>query len=487
MQGEFRGDFTRDTFDPSKNFLRVLMQQGRVQVDADLNEQVAILLHYIQTLAADLIGPHGGPVRGAGFKITIDPTKDISKDNVITNFNIGIGHYYVNGLLVENRHSLEYYAQTNYPLNREQDKLPNLPFLVYLDVWERHITYIQDDSIREVALGGADTATRSQVVTQVRVQGNLGRNVTNCADLDWKTLTEQWQSPDRGLLRARAQVDQEQTDPCIIRPNARYRGAENQLYRVEVHAVHEDGIATFKWSRENGSVAFAIDLNPDNLPATSGTSTIIKLKNWWRDDRFGLSVGDWVELVDDDYTLHQLAEPLWQVDKIEPTDFLVTLKRQTPSQRAIGENPQTSPLLRRWDQRERTGLTLIDGAVSIAEVASNIDDEGWLTLEDGVQIQWQRSESVKPLYRTGDYWLIPARNATGDVEWPHLNGKPVAIPPHGVQHYYAPLAVVTATRYGQAIVADCRRQFYSLGRSYYYIGSAAGIGTDLIWDNADLQ
>ena len=42
MKGEFRGDFSRDTFDPSKHFLRVLMQQGRVSLDADWNEQTDI-------------------------------------------------------------------------------------------------------------------------------------------------------------------------------------------------------------------------------------------------------------------------------------------------------------------------------------------------------------------------------------------------------------------------------------------------------------
>jgi hypothetical protein len=58
-----KGDFTRNTFDPRKHFTRVLMQQGRVQLDADWNEQAAILLYYLQSLAADLIGPHAGPRR----------------------------------------------------------------------------------------------------------------------------------------------------------------------------------------------------------------------------------------------------------------------------------------------------------------------------------------------------------------------------------------------------------------------------------------
>ncbi len=55
-----KGDFSRDTFDKAKHFSRVLMQQGRVQLDADFNEQTAILLHYLRTLAADLIGPFAG-------------------------------------------------------------------------------------------------------------------------------------------------------------------------------------------------------------------------------------------------------------------------------------------------------------------------------------------------------------------------------------------------------------------------------------------
>ena len=56
-----KADLTRSTFDQHKQFTRVLMQQGRVQLDSDWNEQTAILLHYMQTLAADIIGPHGGP------------------------------------------------------------------------------------------------------------------------------------------------------------------------------------------------------------------------------------------------------------------------------------------------------------------------------------------------------------------------------------------------------------------------------------------
>ena len=77
-----KGDFSRDTFDRHHHFSRVLMQQGRVLLDADWNEQTAIVLHYLRTLAADIIGPRGGP--GDGFKISCS-------DDLKCDFFIGWG------------------------------------------------------------------------------------------------------------------------------------------------------------------------------------------------------------------------------------------------------------------------------------------------------------------------------------------------------------------------------------------------------------
>src|SRR6185295_9815413 len=94
MQGEYRGDFTRDTFDPLKHFSRVFMQQGRVQLDPDWNEQAAILHHFLRSLAAGLIGQHGGPAANSGFEI--EEISGATKD-----FAIGGGHYYVDGILCE--------------------------------------------------------------------------------------------------------------------------------------------------------------------------------------------------------------------------------------------------------------------------------------------------------------------------------------------------------------------------------------------------
>ncbi|HRQ40302.1 MAG TPA: DUF6519 domain-containing protein [Chloroflexota bacterium] len=434
-----KGDFTRNTFDPARQFTRVLMQQGRVQLDADWNEQGAILLHYLQALAADLIGPHAGPQANVGFQMT-----PVERSGTIVDLQIGNGRYYVDGRLCENpaRYDEEgnvipvtYYGQANYPLNEDDNPLPDLPFLVYLDVWERLITAVQDDTIREVALGGADTAVRAQLVWQVKVSGEMPDGPTN--DEDWRNFTQRWQAANRGLLKARAgQGGGQPDDACITPPDARYRGAENQLYRVEVHHGGLDANGrpqrpSCKWSRDNGSVVF---------PIRSLSGKVATVEGLGRDGRSGLQPGDWVEVLDDGLALRDQPGPLLTVQAVDHLTMAVTLS-EAPGITYDGES-STHPLLRRWDG-----------------YMAEIPEERWLRLEDGIEIQFQPGPNETPhSYRSGDYWLVPARTATGDVEWPGPVDDPDSLPPHGVTHHYAPLATVSVT----GDVTDLRRQFKAL-------------------------
>ena len=87
-----QGDFTRNTFDRSKHFSRVLKQQGRVELDSDFNEAMDILLYHQRMVSSDLIGQHGTPLVAdgteGGFHIQMnDPAGE--------NFSIGRGRYYV--------------------------------------------------------------------------------------------------------------------------------------------------------------------------------------------------------------------------------------------------------------------------------------------------------------------------------------------------------------------------------------------------------
>jgi len=137
-----KGDFTRNTFDPFNHFTRVLMQQGRVQVDSDWNEQTSIVLHFLRTLARDLIGPFGGPKdilgeddivikKTSGFEIIteasdIDNFAELSDEEkeklekLLSSSKIPIliskGHYYVDGYLCTNDDFILFNNQPDYPV-----------------------------------------------------------------------------------------------------------------------------------------------------------------------------------------------------------------------------------------------------------------------------------------------------------------------------------------------------------------------------------
>ncbi|MEP6703378.1 MAG: DUF6519 domain-containing protein [Acidobacteriota bacterium] len=443
-----KGDFSRDTFDPRKNFSSVLMQQGRVQLDADWNEQSAILLHYMRTLATDIIGRYGGPDEG----FTISLLKD-GPNNSTSDLTIAAGRYYVDGIMCENLGNVKgkpfsFLEQPNY--RPKKTPFPQVPFLAYLDVWERHVTGSEDADLYEPALGGIDTTTRSQVVWQVRVMKG-GRTLAKRDDAEKLVATI---GSSSALLSARSEQEPADDDPCNIEPDARYRGAENQLYRVEVHtsSVAEDGTAltpTFKWSRENATVVF-----PVLRIETGNETTTVTLANLGRDERYTLRDGDWVELVDDDHTFESRADKLLRVTAVDRDESTITLEGGAQ----IGDKPEKHPLLRRWDQKPKPG-TSDDGAVKIEYGTA---DNGWLKLEDGIQIQFVEKPNGNPAsYRTGDYWLIPARVATGKVLWPKdSEGKPAALEPRGILHHYAPLAIIKSA--GDPI--DCRRKFAPISK-----------------------
>ena len=429
------GDITRDTFVRARHYARVLQQQGRVGLDADPNEQTAILLHYLRSLARDLFGPAWGPIEGAGFDITFSGT--------VGDFDIGAGHYYVDGILCECEKACTYRTQPDYPARGGAAVPKDLPYLVYLDVWERRVTCIEDDNIREVALKGPDTATRAQVVWQVKAAG-LDLTNSDCDTMkpSWDKLVGQWQAPSlRGELAAKVEEQQASTDPCTISPKSAYRGAENQLYRVEIHRGGQaSGVerATFKYSRDNGSVC---------LPLRSLSGNEAEVGTLGQDDRHRLRIGDWVEVVYDEVVLWGEAPAylakVVQVDEIAGRVVLAPKRDDAvlPVYPAPAGEPVTHPFLRRWDHRERqrgvaTTTPADDGALVLEEGQ-------WLTLEDGVQAKFMKPVGAEAnVYRSGDYWLIPARVATGDVEWPRDASGPIARAPDGIEHHYAKLAVM---------------------------------------------
>lgn len=430
-----KGDFTRFTFDRAKHYVAVLAQQGRVTVDADANELQDILEHLRETALGDVVGPVGVPAEGGGFEVTAPGG----------GLEVSAGRLYLEGILVENEDDVALDAQPHVPagaaLARASDgawvPLADAPagrYLAYLDVWRRHLTAIDDPSIREVALGGPDTATREQVAWQVRLArvGDVGAAV-GCADPhpSWDAVS----AAPTGTLAVRAEPDETAESPCIVPAEAGYRRLENQLYRIEIHDGGDTGVATWKASRDNGAVEW-------RFVGRSGDRLLVSRPG--RDAADGFPSGSWAELVDDSHELAGLPGTLVRVVRAEGNALEIDPATATGS--LDPADFPDNPRVRRWDT---------EGAL-VVEVGPG---DGWLELEDGVQVRFAAGAT----WRTGDHWMVPARTATGDVEWPSdAVGDPLTLPPHGVAHHHARLAVVTLDGGAWAVEEDCRPRFPAL-------------------------
>ena len=461
-----RGDFSRLTFNPRKRYTRVWMQQGRVLLDADWNEQADIQAYYLRALVVDLIGAYGGPRDNCGFAISVHDGEKRSGQSKpgAGDFFIGRGRYYVGGLLCENERSCLFSAQPN----ASPALLTAGSYLVYLDVWERQITFLEEPAMREVALGGPDTTTRSQLVWLVKALPlDIDRPYfpSFLATLYWRSwLKQSWrlwleklQPANRGQLKVTCDEVMEAVRPA---GTGGYRGLENHFYRVEIHTGSQGGkgaAPTFKCSRDNGSLAAAIlHITADERAST----TIIELDPNRCGARFDLRQGNWVEVVEVHSASQAASGPLYKVLSFDPESMRATVAGLHHSE--TGRAHSQRLLLRRWDQSEagvaEGYVELVAGAVRLAE--KNSENENWIPLEEGIFIQFQPGG----FYRAGDYWQFAARSGAQAVEWPTEQDElgrvaPEALPPSGSQRHFAPLAVVSMDRNGKLRITDLRRTF----------------------------
>lgn len=295
--------------------------------------------------------------------------------------------------------------------------------LVYLDVWERHITAIEDPDLREVALGGPDTTTRVQTVSQVKIFPNVG-------DVDCIDEVSSWNNgiaPSGSRLKTQTIPGTEPEDPCLIAEGGGYKGLENRLYRVEIHDGGDIGTATFKWSRDNGSIAYEIERFEANDK--------VKLKQLGRDKILKIKENDWLEISGNQTDLDtEKAGTIVQVTNVDEAQRILTLNGNVSAHQS-----ESHPKVRRWD----TGID--------TSTPPTVTAAGPITLEDGVQILFSGND-----FKVGDYWIFAARTAIGEIE--ELDYEP----PHGIKHYYCKLALVKWKKDGTAEIKDCRHEFPSL-------------------------
>ncbi len=453
-------DLSRIRSNPLLDFAGVELKQGGVVLDADVNELVAAIDRRLRALASDVLGAATvSQTTPAAFKLSV----------VAGALMIAKGRLYVDGLLAENHGAASDVAakQLFDPLLAEpvfadaidytaQPYLPSPPtlpeagrHLVYLDVWQREVTHIERPALVEIAVG-VETSSRLQTVWQVRVLNEDAGNAS-CASPDadfsgWAGLI----APSTGRLTNGTFVPPASIDPCELPPSGDYLGLENQTYRVEIHdAGQPGGSASFKWSRENASVASRV--------AAMVSGTELQLQTLGRDDVLRFSAGDWVEIIDD---AREFAQAPGEIRRISVNEAAKRISF-TPALPAAMLPPsfpdstfpeQRNLRVRRWDQKGKVlqavaGTPLfqdLDAAASSGLISVPAAGTA-LLLENGVTVSFA-STGAKG-FRAGDFWVFAARTADASVE------VLVNAPPRGVHHHYARLGVWTV---GAGDPSDCR-------------------------------
>ena len=484
------GDYTKDRFDPTRDYSAVLMQQGRVQLDSDWNEQAEILDRRIRAGALDVLGACAVSAETPdAFRIRLDHGE----------LTVGLGRLYVDGLLAENHGDLSDPAKaeldsvlgelrgtgpTLYAAQPHLDQPDPLPepgkaAIAYLDVWQREVSAAVQPDLIEPAIG-TDTTTRLQTVWQLRLQPVTDRYLRR-ADLE---ASPEWQArtaPPHGRLS---------TVTASTAEGAGTAGGANHLYRVQIHSSGATGVASFKWSRDNASFSSPVlGMSADRTQVSLAVSRVDAIRLF--------SPDDWVEVIDD---RRELAGAPGQLAKVRAADHVTATLTLSAALAPDFDpsNPARHTRVIRWDQKgaisapDGTRLGDVDtwngaipipsgGAAVVLEggvaIAFNVPgqraraphgsgrvrelvEEEVIALENEIEIievtvsapgrrqaRSRRARTAVPgdPFRTADYWLIATR--TGG-----LIDQLVDAPPRGIHHHFCPVAIIAPPER----VVDCR-------------------------------
>jgi hypothetical protein len=470
-------DKSRFTFDPKKDYTGVVMQQGRVQLDADWNEWLAELARRTQAGTLDLLGRAAYPeTTPYAFEITA------SSSGGTNQLAIGPGRMYVDGLLAENHGdpatvqwdpalaemsntpqpppatetgAIDY---TKQPYMPPDSTLPtgNGPFLAYLDVWVRPVDYLNDPDLIDKAVG-VDSTGRLQTVWQVRLF-----DLANDPNATCDSPIDDWPpAPSAGLLTTDT-TPTAPSGPCCLTSGAAYTGLENQFYRVEIHqpgAAEGSAVppttdptgATFKWSRDNGSVISGVTAISNVTNSEGNPASQLAVTSLGRDQVLGFAPSNWIEILDDSTEYALTAGQLHQIDTIDVAAKTITLATTLGAPFTTGDtDPDRHTRIRRWDMSgkvyEKDGTTVwwdIDaqgrGDIPVPPTGTT------LILENGITVAFDVS-ATGGVFVAGDFWTFAARTADGSID------KLVKATPRGLHHHYVRLSIVTFP----TTATDCR-------------------------------
>ena len=480
-------DKARLTYDPKQQYRSVVMQQGRVTLEADWNEAAQITHEETRQQALEIVGPCGTPDNG--YQILPGGNYD---------FSVSQGTMYVGGIRAHLPNAIFYNSQPDWlnynnspdPQDLSDDAVywaePGAPApvqlgggqgvstsgatneFIYLYLREQEVSAVEDPNLAEVALGGPDTAARARLLQHIVRVGSGG---SDCAS-GMSAAQAQWLSQgisfDSASMRLQSEgtllvgfSDQGQTStPCQPQAQGGYLDPDNQLIRVQISGIDPmTGNPTFIWGFDNASFLYRISITD---------AETISLQSTPVDTNHQPVSGQAVEIL---RSAAELDNPGAYVAAL--SGFVVTLDQNyNPDSNSIqlpkgasfpaeyltsNQSPPAALYLRVWQQQ----------VVFIPGEAIPLGDTGLL-------VTLQSSTT----FHTGDYWQFAVRPSTPQNIYPQrYQNSPQ--PPDGPRLWVCPLAVISWNGSTGTIVSDCRPKFGPLASRALHI-------TGINWPNDDL-
>src|SRR5580658_3884844 len=105
------GDRARVSYDPTRKWRGPVAQQGRVTVEADVNEAATITAERDRLTTLDVVGPVGTPDHG--YSVTANPS-DAAAPAIPGDLQIGAGTIYLGGERFDLDAAVTYSAQPDW-------------------------------------------------------------------------------------------------------------------------------------------------------------------------------------------------------------------------------------------------------------------------------------------------------------------------------------------------------------------------------------
>ncbi len=244
-------DLARISFDPSRGYRSVVAQQGRVTLEADINEETVIASEALRVETIEVVGPSGTP--DDGYKVSYDTTNGLVAAK---------GTMYVGGWRLTEDSPVPFNKQPEW-LDQPQQTTIQGNALAALLVTEQSISATEDQALREVALGGPDTAARTRLMQHFVL---LPTTAAQCSAAE-TPLEAALKNMGLTINPATLELDYAATlkvsffpptqssNPCCPPAQGGYLGSDNQLVRVAVTAF-SGSHGTLVWGWNNASFLY---------------------------------------------------------------------------------------------------------------------------------------------------------------------------------------------------------------------------------------